>query len=132
MWRRLIKPVLKRMYARIKGHGKFVAIHTCGDVKEILPDLVEIGVDVLNPFQPEVMDVRKIKKEFGKDLCFWGGVSIQHTLPYGTPDQVKAEVEGLIRDIGRGGGYILAPAHAIPGDVPVENILALLEAAHNQ
>ena len=132
MWRRFIKPCLKRMYGRVKEHGKLVFIHSCGDVREVFPDLIEVGVDVFNPFQPEVMDVRRMKREYGKDLCFWGGVSIQQTLPYGTPDDVRSEVRGLIRDIGAGGGYIISPAHDIPGDVPVENIVALLESVWNQ
>lgn len=132
IWRRFIKPCLKRMYGRVKEHGKLVFIHSCGDVREIFPDLIEIGVDVFNPFQPEVMDVRRMKREYGRDLCFWGGVSIQQTLPYGTPDDVRSEVRGLIRDIGAGGGYIISPAHDIPGDVPVENIVALVESIRNQ
>ena len=131
-WRRLIKPVLKRMYARTRSHGKFVFIHSCGDIKEIMPDLIEIGVNVLNPFQPEAMDVRLMKRLYGKDLCFWGGVSTQRTLPYGSPDDVRKEVRELMRDIGAGGGYIIAPAHDIPGDVPVENIIALIETIQGQ
>lgn len=132
LWRRFVKPVLRRMYGRVKEHGKFVLIHSCGDIEEIIPDLIEVGVDVLNPFQPEVMDVRRMKREYGKDLSFWGGVSIQHTLPYGSPEQVKEEVCGLMRDIGAGGGYIIAPAHDMPGDIPVENMLALIETVQNQ
>ena len=89
-------------------------------------------MDVFNPFQPEVIDVRWAKREFGKHLCFWGGVSTQRLLPYGTPDDVRREVRALLREVGAGGGYICAPAHDIPGDVPPENILALIEVFRNQ
>lgn len=131
MWRRFIKPRLARMYARVKRYGKTISIHSCGDITLVIPDLIELGLDIFNPFQPEVMDVRRMKSRYGKDLCFWGGVSTQRTLPYGRPADVRAEVEGLMRDIGAGGGYILSPAHSIPKDVPVENILALIEAVQS-
>jgi len=131
-WRRFIRPRVARMYAACRDAGKIVSIHSCGDIKEILPDLVEIGVNVFNPFQPEVIDPRWAKREFGDRLCFWGGVSTQKTLPFGTPEDVVAEVTGLLRDVGAGGGYICAPAHAIPGDAPAENMQALIETLKNQ
>ncbi len=131
-WRRFIKPCVARMYERSKSHGKFVSIHSCGDITEVLGDLIDIGLDVFNPFQPEVMDVEAVKREFGKHLTFYGGISTQRTLPYGTPDDVRAEVCRRIETIGKDGGYICAPAHGIPGDVPVENMVALIEALQNQ
>ncbi len=131
-WRRYVKPRIAQMYAACHAAGKFVSIHSCGDIKEVLGDLVEVGVNLYNPFQPEVVDVRWAKREFGKDLAFWGGVSIQRTLPYGTPDDVRREVRGLLSDIGAGGGYVCAPAHAIPGDAPAENMQALIETVQNQ
>lgn len=131
-WRRFFKPLLKRMYSRVKSKGKFVMIHSCGDVDELFPDLIEIGVDVFNPFQPEVMDVFELKRKFGHRLTFFGGISTQRTLPYGTPEDVKREAHRMIEEVGKGGGYILSPAHAIPGDVPLANMLALMEVVRNQ
>jgi uroporphyrinogen decarboxylase len=131
-WRRFIKPRLAVLFARAKREGKFVSIHSCGDIWEILPDLIEIGLDMYNPFQPESIDVYKAKKEFGHKLTFWGGISTQKTLPFGTPDDVRREVREKIKSIGENGGYVCAPAHDIQGDVPIENIQALLEALQNQ
>jgi len=131
-WRRYLKPRLARMYGAVKAAGKVVCIHSCGDVKEIFPDLIEIGVDIFNPFQPEVMDVHWMKKTYGAHITFYGGISLQHTLPHGTPAQVKAEVRDRITTVGQGGGYILAPSHAITRDVPVKNMVALIEAVCEQ
>lgn len=131
-WRRYIKPRVAQMYARCRQAGKRVCIHSCGDIKQVLGDLIDLGVNVFNPFQPEVIDVRWAKREFGDRLCFWGGVSTQRTLPFGTAADVRREVKGLLRDIGAGGGYICAPAHDIPGDVPPENMQALIETLRGQ
>jgi uroporphyrinogen decarboxylase len=131
-WRKYIKPGLERMFRKVKEKGLFISIHSCGDIEEILPDLIEIGLDLYNPFQPEVADINRIKKEFGDRLSFWGGLSIQKILPFGTPEEVKKEVKRLIKEIGAGGGYILAPAHATPKDVPLANILAMIEILQNQ
>lgn len=127
-WRHFLKPRLQKMYSAVKTHGKFVFIHSCGKVDEIFPDLIEIGLDVFNPFQPEVMDVFEIKRRYGDRLCFYGGISTQRTLPYATPEETCDEVKRLVREIGRNGGYIAAPAHAIPGDAKPENVEAMLEA----
>lgn len=132
LWRRFIKPPLRQMYGAVKDAGLKVFIHSCGNIVEVLPDLIELGVDVFNPFQPEVMDVYQTKRHYGHQLTFWGGVSTQQLLPYGTPEQVKAEARQLIREIGRDGGYIIAPAHDIPQDVPPENIAALIEVLQAQ
>ncbi|HEY3397971.1 MAG TPA: uroporphyrinogen decarboxylase family protein [Armatimonadota bacterium] len=132
LWRRFIRPRLERMYAAVHDAGRFVLIHSCGNITEVLPDLIEIGLDCFNPFQPEVMDVYAVKRGFGDRLSFFGGVSTQRLLPYGTPAQVKAEAHRLMTEIGRGGGYILAPAHAIPRDAPPENLVALIEAVNEQ
>ncbi|NPV47060.1 MAG: uroporphyrinogen decarboxylase [Armatimonadetes bacterium] len=130
LWERFLKPRLARMYGAAKAAGKFVSIHSCGKVQELFPQLIEIGLDCFNPFQPEVMDPYEMKKLHGDRLSFWGGVSTQKLLPYGTPDEVRAEVRRLIAEVGKSGGYILAPAHAIPGDARPENIMALIEAAN--
>jgi uroporphyrinogen decarboxylase len=131
-WRELLKPRLARQYARARDFGKFVFIHSCGAVSELFNDLVEIGVNCFNPFQPEVMDIFATHKAYRGRLAFWGGISIQRLLPYGTPDQVRAEVGDILKRIGRQGSYIAAPAHDIPGDVPAENIAAMLDVLQNQ
>lgn len=131
-WREFIKPRIKVMYETVKAHGKKVIIHCCGKVDEILPELIELGVDLFNPFQPEVMDVYKIKEQFGNEIGFWGGISTQQLLPFGTPEQVREEVRRLLDKIGRDGGYIAAPAHAIPGDAKPENIDAMIEVLNGQ
>lgn len=131
-WRELIKPRISQMYRRVKSKGKLVVIHSCGKVQELFPDLIECGLDVFNPFQPEVMDVFEMKKRYGNELCFYGGISTQQTLPFGTVSQVKAEVRRLLDVVGENGGYIAAPAHAIPGDAKAENIAAMIETLQNQ
>lgn len=132
LWREFFKPRLAQMYAKVRSAGKKVFIHSCGDVKEIISDLIEIGVNVFNPFQPEVMDVVEMKRKYGKDLAFYGGLSTQRILPYASPEEVKNEVRRLCREIGKGGGFILSPAHAIPKDVPAENMAAMIEALMEQ
>jgi uroporphyrinogen decarboxylase len=130
LWERFLMPRLARQYAVGKKAGKFVTIHSCGKVQEVFPQLIEIGLDCFNPFQPEVMDPCEMKRLYGDRLSFWGGISTQKLLPYGTPDEVRREVRRMKAEVGRAGGYILAPAHAIPGDARPENILALIEAAN--
>ncbi len=132
LWREYIKPRIRQMYARVKAHGKFVVIHSCGKVDAIFPDLVECRLDVFNPFQPEVVDVFDIKQRFGDRLTFFGGISTQRLLPFGTLAQVRDEVKYLLDVIGKDGGYIAAPAHAIPGDAKPENIAAMLDVLHGQ
>ena len=109
-----------------------MCIHSCGKVQDLFPELIEIGLQVFNPFQPEVMDLREMKARYGKDLAFYGGVSIQRLLPFGTPEEVRAEVRGLLDDLGPGGGFIIAPSHEMPGDIPLENMLAFIETVQAQ
>lgn len=132
LWRKFIKPRIARMYAKVKEAKIMVFIHSCGDVEEIFPDLIEVGVDVFNPFQPEVYDIYKIKRLYGNQLSFFGGMSTQRVLPFGTVDQVKNETKKLLKEIGEDGGYIFSPAHSVPADVPVENIIAMLDVLQNQ
>jgi uroporphyrinogen decarboxylase len=132
LWRELIGPRVKQMYSLAKSKGKFVFIHSCGKVDSVFPDLIASGLDVFNPFQPEVMDVYEIKSRYGNQLSFYGGISTQKTLPYGTVAQVKEEVRRLLEVVGRDGGYIAAPAHDIPPDARPENIAAMLEVLQNQ
>jgi uroporphyrinogen decarboxylase len=131
LWRRFIYPPLKRMYAAVRDAGKCVSIHSCGDVDELFDDLIGIGLDLFNPFQPEVMDVASLIPRYRGRLAFHGGLSTQRTLPYGTPDDVRAETKRLL-ELGRAGGYIFAPAHAVEGDVPLENMLAFIEVIQAQ
>lgn len=132
LWRRFIKPRVAAMYARVKAAGKYVMQHSCGAIQELFPDLVDMGLDIFNTFQPEVMDVAAIKREFGGHLTFYGGISIQQVLPRVGPAEVRDEVRRMIDLIGKDGGYIVAPTHAIPRDVPPENIVAFMETVQSQ
>jgi uroporphyrinogen decarboxylase len=132
LWREFIKPRFKQMCQRVKSKGKFVMLHCCGKVDEIFPDLIECGLDIFNPFQPEVMDVFEMKARYGGKMSFYGGISIQRTLPFGTPAQVRDEVKKLIDIVGKNGGYIASPSHDIPADAKPENIAAMIEVLQNQ
>ncbi|HIQ21591.1 MAG TPA: hypothetical protein EYH34_10215 [Planctomycetes bacterium] len=128
-WRQLIKPRLARIIARAKAGGKAVMLHSCGNVRAIVPDLVDLGLDILHPIQPEAMDILELKRQFGRHLTFFGGLGTQQTLVQATPEQLRQEVRRLQRAMGWGGGYLLEPAITIQADVPLENILAFLDAA---
>ncbi len=131
-WRRFLKPRLRQEFELIKRYGKTVCLHSDGDVSAIVPDLIEIGLDVLNPVQPEALDLPWLKREYGKNLCFYGGISTQRTLPFGTPEDVKAEVGERIEIMGQEGGYIIAPGIVVLADTPMENVLAFVEAVQQQ
>lgn len=131
IWREFIKPVLKRMYSRVKSSGKKVFIHCCGKVESLFDELIEIGVDCFNPFQPEVMDIFSLLEKYRGKMAFHGGLSLQRTLPLGTTEDVKNETLRLL-EAGSKGGYILAPSHAVESDVPLANILTFVETAKNQ
>lgn len=128
-WDRFIRPQLERMYGVVRGAGKFQMIHSCGDVDELFDDLVSIGLNCFNPFQPEVMDCCSLLPRYRGRLAFHGGLSTQRTLPFGTVDDVRREARRLL-ELGREGGYVFAPGHAVEGDVPLENMLAFIEEAH--
>jgi uroporphyrinogen decarboxylase len=132
MWRSVFKKRLKKLYDAVHDAGLPVSIHSCGDITDIIPDLIEIGVNMITPLQAEALDFTFLKREYGKYLTFWGGVSTQRTLPYGTPDDVRAEIRKLKRILGKNGGYILAPSHELQGDVPLENMLAFIDEAQKQ
>ena len=128
MWKKFIVPRHQRLNQVIKDHGVRIMYHSCGAVYPIIGDLIDLlHIDILNPLQPRAkdMDTQKIKNEFGNRIAFHGGVDLQHTLPYGTQQEVTDEVTGLCRVLGKGGGYICTSAHYIQADVPVENILAM-------
>jgi uroporphyrinogen decarboxylase len=131
LWRRFILPVLRRMFCTVRMEGKYVMIHSCGDVDELFDDLTEAGVSCFNPFQPEVMDVYRLLPRYRGRLAFHGGMSTQRTLPFGSVEDVRAETRRLL-GLGSQGGYIFAPAHDVEGDVPLENILAFLEILQRQ
>jgi len=132
LWRKFIKPYLLKMYSHAKKKGLYVCQHSCGDVEEVFSDLIDIGLDIYNTFQPEIYDISKVKKEYGKHLTFYGGISTQHILPHGTAEQVKEVTKKTMEIMHENGGFIVAPTHAIPTDVPTENILAFIEAVQNQ
>ncbi len=131
LWRTFLRPHLERMYGAVRRAGKFVMIHSCGDVDELFDDLIEMGVNCFNPFQPEVMDVGALLPRYRGRLAFHGGMSTQRTLPFGTPDEVRAETRRLL-ELGSAGGYLFAPAHDVEGDVPLENLLAMIEVVQAQ
>lgn len=131
-WRKYIKPGLKTMFGPIKQAGKFVALHSCGNISEILPDLIDIGLDVYQTVQPEIYDLRHIKWKYGADLSFWGGISIQRDMPFVSPQKLTDIVSETIRILGENGGYIAGPTHQVPADVPAENVIALVNYFKNQ
>lgn len=132
IWRRFIKPHLKVMYDQAHRQGYDVFIHSCGDISAILDDLVEIGLNVFNPFQPEVMHIEQMMKRYSGRLAFYGSLSIQNTLPFGTAENVKDEVDRRLSSARRYGGLIISPSHDMPLDIPLENILVMLETLKNQ
>ncbi len=128
IWRKLFKPRMKRMFGVFTDAGLPVIMHSDGDIQEIIPDLIDIGLSCLNPCQPEVFDHNRLKKEFGRDLSFYGGVSTQEVLPKGTPDDVRRAARRCIDELASDGtGLIFGPSHRMMSDIPMHNIDALLE-----
>ena len=127
LWRRFIKPRMEIMYRHAKKNGKFVLQHSCGDIQDVFDDLIEIGLDCYQTVQPEIYDLKEIKRKYGDRLCFWGAISTQKALPNLNAAQIKAIIDETVSVMSVGGGYILAPTHAIPKDVPPENVIAMLE-----
>jgi uroporphyrinogen decarboxylase len=129
MWRKWFKPRWAKVIAAAKAvkPDLFVTYHSDGDITAIIPELAEIGIDVLNPVQPECLDVAEVKRLYGDRLAFWGGMGIQTTMPFGTAEDVRAEVRRLIRTLGAGGGFLIAPTHVLEPEVPWENITAFFD-----
>lgn len=129
LWRKYFKPRIAAFIAGLKAINPSVkvAYHSDGDIFPIIPDLVEIGVDVLNPIQPACMDPARVKKEFGDKLSFWGTIDEQRTLPFGTPEDVAREVRERIATVANNGGLIIGPTHHVQLDTPLENFWAMVE-----
>jgi uroporphyrinogen decarboxylase len=130
MWRRWLKPRLARIIAAAKAVKPDIHIfyHSDGDCRAIIPELIEIGVTVLNPIQPECMDPAQLKIEYGDRLAFWGAIGTQSTMPFATPEEVRAVVKERIETVGKGGGFLIAPSHVLEPEVPWENVIAFIEA----
>jgi uroporphyrinogen decarboxylase len=129
MWRRYIRPCHARIIEVAHAFGKPVMYHCDGAIYPLMNELIDLGVDVLNPIQPSAKDMApgRLKAEFGERLCFHGGIDIQNTLPRGTQDEVRGEVRERVRDLGENGGYILCSSHHIQSDTPLENVLAMYD-----
>jgi len=131
MFAGLVKPYYKERISYTKNFTKaYFFHHTCGSVFDLIPHLMDAGVDILNPIQPGAKDMepRKLKKAYGDTLTFWGGIDTQHILPHGQPEDVRKEVYKVLDAMAINGGYVLAPAHSIQTDVAPENIAAIYES----
>lgn len=126
MWRKFFKKRYKKIWEVYKDKSLPIFHHSCGNLLEIIPDLIEIGLDVLSPIQPEAMNPEILSKKFGKELSFLGGISTQNTLPFGTPQEVRSEVIDRIRVLGKNDGYIISPSHEVTSDCKDENFNMLI------
>jgi uroporphyrinogen decarboxylase len=127
-WRQFLKPRLRKMYDLVHHAGKVTVSHCCGSVIDIMPDIIEIGLDILQSVQPEAMNPYELKKVYGNRITFWGGLGTQSILQFGTPAQIREEITMLCTEMGRNGGYILAPAKPLQPGIPLENAIATIEA----
>lgn len=131
LWRKMIKPLWAKVFEKARSINKNIVLwyHSCGDVTEIVPDLIEVGLDILNPLQPECMDIYTIQKKYGNVLSFDGGLGTQTVMPFGTTDDVVRETARLVEIFGANGGFILSPSHVLEPEVPMDNIIAFMEIA---
>ncbi len=131
-WRKFFKPRIKFMFEEFRKVNPDIKIawHSCGSILPIIPDFIEIGLDILNPIQPlaKGMQPEFLKSTYGNDLVFFGGIDVQELLPHSTPEKIEKEIKRIAGIYGQGGGYIAAPAHNVQNDTPVENIMAMFEA----
>ena len=127
LWRKIFKPGMKAVIESVKDKNVCFFMHTDGNIKEIIPDLIEIGLNILNPIQPECLDPVEIKKSFGDRLTLHGSMSLQKTLSFGNPEDVEREAEERIKKCGYNGGLILAPSNALTENIPVDNIIAFYD-----
>jgi uroporphyrinogen decarboxylase len=133
-WRTFIKPRWAKVYEAVHAQGKRTISHCCGSIVDIMPDIVEIGLDVLESVQPEArgMNPYALKKRWGSEITFWGGLGSQSTVQFSSPEGIAAEVRRLCVEMGAGGGYILAPAKSLQPGTPVDNAAAIIEAFTGQ
>ena len=133
-WRTWIKPRVAALCERIRKKRKDVDIilHSDGNIAAVIPDIIEMGITAIHPMQPEVMDIFEIKRRFGDEVAFFGGMNTQRTLPFGSADEVLAEAGTLVRELGKDGGFILSPGILVQEDVPMENILAFIRMCKEQ
>jgi uroporphyrinogen decarboxylase len=131
MWKKFYKPGFKKFIDLAHHYGIKVMHHTCGNITDLIPDFIECGLDILQSLQPGAMspNFKKIKKEFGRYICFQGGIDIQNTMPFGSTEDIEREVSERIRNFAPGGGYIICTAHNMLPDTPLENVLALYRSA---
>ena len=131
LWRELFQPALMKLAHIAKSHGAYYYHHSCGSIRPLIPDLIDTGVDVLDPVQVKAQGMvpAELKAEFGDRLCFSGGVDEQQLLPKGSPAQVRKAVHDLLDDMAQGGGFFIGPTHNFQVDIPIKNILAMYEAA---
>lgn len=134
MWRKFFKDHYARIFAEAHRFNMEVFFHSCGNVMQIVDDLIEVGLDVLDPIQPEAMDIEQVAQRFGGRVAFNGGISLQQGLSQGTPSQVRDEVCRLIDTLGRpfGGALVVSPSNMMTPEIPLENLRAMFEAAHGQ
>lgn len=132
MWRQMIKPLLVEIYGLAHKHRRKTFHHSCGHIRPIIGDLIDAGLDILHPIQPEAMDILELKQTFGSSLTFCGGLRTQDLLPYGSPAEVRDEVRRLKDQMGAGGGYVLEPGITIQADVPLKNLLAMIDEAQRR
>ncbi|HSV86079.1 MAG TPA: uroporphyrinogen decarboxylase family protein, partial [Levilinea sp.] len=132
-WRKFFKPRMGNFIAELKAINPdlIVAYHSDGNIYPIIPDLIEIGLDVLNPVQPASMDPALLKRKYGDKLCFWGTIDEQHTLPFGSPEDVANEVRTRLETVGKNGGLIIGPTHHVQLDTPMENFWAMVNTIKN-
>ena len=125
-WRVLYKPAYKKLFDRVHEKGLKVFMHLCGNITAILPDLIDIGLNVLNPVQPQAMDVELLSREFGGDLCFYGGIDVQGTMVHGSSEEIRKEISRLVELFGRfNGGYICSTSHSLMPETPLDNIITM-------
>jgi len=127
MWRRLIKPRLAKIWEIYRNAGITIMHHSCGNIEAVIPDLIELGLEVLHPVQPLAMSIERLAEKFGKQIAFHGGIDTQQLLPFGIPGEVSAAMKHCVETLGANGRYIIAPSQEIMNDVPIENIKALVD-----
>lgn len=128
-WRQFIKPALKKIYSFAKANNKKIFHHSCGHIVPIIGDMIDLGLDILHPIQPETMDIYELKKSFGQNITFCGGMPTQKILPDGSVEEVRNTVRDIITKMSKGAGYIFEPAITVQADIPLDNVLAMIEQA---